>query len=763
MIEKLQDGDLIVTKNYIKESILKELSNQKKLVNCKFIPLDKIKYYMFETPKVQALYYLMKKHSLKIDVAREYIKNIYLDYENIPKYREELKKSNLLERKELPKHKRIIVIGYNEIEPVIKNKLDKLNAIYVEEKAEKYTHKVYQFNTQTEEIVHAANKICDELQNTNIEKIRLVIPNDEYKSEIDRVFKLYGINPDYNQKQSIYSCKTSKDFIENLKKEKNIQKALEKTPKNEIYNQIIDLLNIHSYVKEIDDTYIEIIENEIKNIKKTNKKNTNSLKVISPEEIFSKEKHYYILGLNQNIMPKIHNESGLISDKYKKKLGLFTSVDKNQNETKRIIRILTNYPHIYISYKLQDNYQTYFQSTIISDLNLEIIKNSKIEYNHSNKYNKLELGKMLDNYINYGEEDKELKNLYTTYPNSEYKTYNNEYTNINIDDLKQYLNNNLTLSYSSINNYFLCPFKFYIENILKLNEYETTFPTLIGNLFHHVLEKMYDEEFNLDTTFTEYINKIELTPKDKFYLKKLKTILKQDIEVIKMQDKHTKLKEKLTEKKIKIEKKSKLNVSFVGIVDKISKLDNYIVVTDYKTGGIKPSLDNIDDGLNLQLPTYIYLIKKGINKNYQIVGFYLQKLMHTRQLDQEEDITDNLKLNGYTIDKEEIIQKIDDTYENSTLIKGMKKSQKGFYKYTKLINKENIEKISEIVDTNIDKVIREVEKANFIINPKRLEDKLISCEFCKYKDLCFRKEEDITNLKHKTLEEIVGDKDAKLD
>ena len=763
MIEKLQNGDIIITKNYIKESILKELYNQKRLINCKFISLENLKYYLFDYPKKEALHYLMKKHFLKIDIAQEYIKNIHLDYEKIPNYREELRQNNLLEKKALPHHKRIIVIGYVEIEPIIKNKLDKLNTIYIKEKEEKYTHQVYEFNSQTEEIVHATNKICDELKNINIEKIRLVVPNDEYKSEIDRIFKLFNIKLEYNQSQSIYSCKTTKDFIKNLKKERDIQKALENIQQNEIYSQIIDLLNVHSYIKEVDDAYIEIIENELKKTKIKKSKNTNSLKVISPEEIFSKDIHYYILGLNQNIIPKIHNESGLIPDKYKKNLGLFTSIDKNQNEIKSITRILTNYPHIYISYKLQDNYQNYFPSTIISDLNLKIVKNSKIEYNHSDNFNKLELGKMLDNYINYSEEDKELKNLYITYPNSEHKTYNNEYTNINLDDLKQHLNDHLTLSYSSMNNYFLCPFKFYIENILKLNDYETTFPILIGNLFHHALEKIYDENFDLDNLFTEYLKEIELTPKEKFYINKLKNILMQDIEVIKMQDNHTLLKEKLREKKIIIEKKSKLNVSFIGIVDKISKLENYIVVTDYKTGGVTPSLDNIDDGLNLQLPTYIYLIKKGINKNYKIVGFYLQKLLHSKPLDQEENIIDNLKLNGYTINKEEIIKKIDDTYENSKIIKGMKKSSNGFYKYTKLINKENIDKISEIVDKNIDKVIRGVETTNFKINPKRLEDKLVSCEFCKYKDLCFRKEEDITNLKHKTLEEIVGDKDAKLD
>ena len=290
-----------------------------------------------------------------------------------------------------------------------------------------------------------------------------------------------------------------------------------------------------------------------------------------------------------------------------------------------------------------------------------------------------------------------------------------------------------------MNNFFLCPFKFYIENILKINKRENTFPILIGNLFHHILQNLYNEDFNLDTLFTNY----------------LKDIIKQDIEVIKMQDNNTKFKTKQTEKRITLQKTN--NIKFTGIVDKISQLDNYIIITDYKTGTPNTTLDNIEDGLNMQLPVYIYLIKKGLDKEKQIVGFYLQKLIN-KSFTEEENIN-NLKLNGYTINNEEIIQKIDNTYEDSKLIKGMKKTKTNFYSYTKLITEQEIKKIEEITEKNINKVIKAVEEADFKINPKRLNNELISCKYCKYKDLCFYKEEDITNLKQKPFKEI-GDENA---
>ena len=54
-----------------------------------------------------------------------------------------------------------------------------------------------------------------------------------------------------------------------------------------------------------------------------------------------------------------------------------------------------------------------------------------------------------------------------------------------------------------------------------------------------------------------------------------------------------------------------------------------------------------------------------------------------------------------------------------------------------------------------------IRNADFRINPKRIGKDLIGCEFCKYKDICFRREEDIISLKeYKNLEFLGGEDDA---
>lgn len=94
----------------------------------------------------------------------------------------------------------------------------------------------------------------------------------------------------------------------------------------------------------------------------------------------------------------------------------------------------------------------------------------------------------------------------------------------------------------------------------------------------------------------------------------------------------------------------------------------------------------------------------------------------------------------------------------------MATTSKGFAHYAKLFNDDDIEKIDAIVEERINEVVEAVEEGNFPINPKRLKGELIGCEFCKYKELCYRKEEDIVDLEYKTRKEILGDDDnAKMD
>ena len=405
-------------------------------------------------------------------------------------------------------------------------------------------------------------------------------------------------------------------------------------------------------------------------------------------------------------------------------------------------------------------------------MGLEVVIEEVNPYNYSHLYNKINLGSFLDRYLKYNEKNDYLKDLMTSYPDINYNTYDNRYIKVEFDDLYKYLNGKSNLSYSAMNNYYLCAFRFYIANILKLDPFVDTFAAFLGSLFHDCLSKMYNEGFDLRTEYDKYLEKRELTNKEKFYVDNLYTTLEFIIKTIREQESKSMYDKTLTETRLNLRKEGKITINFLGFVDKIKYLEDndgkYLVaIIDYKTGYVPTTLDNINYGLHLQLPVYIYLTKRGLHKDIKITGFYLQKILNGKTVDSdsfEEDSKKALKLDGYSIDSEEELIKFDRTYTKSDVIKGMATTSKGFSHYAKLFNDSDIEKIDRIVDERINEVVEAIWNGDFPINPKRVKGELIGCEFCKYKEICYRREEDIVDLEYKTREDILGgDLNAKVD
>ncbi len=764
MLEKIPNHSLVIIPNNLKNKLLKEISQNKKLINIKMMTKEEFIQNYYGKIKPEATYFLMKEFHLNFSVAQKYLKNIFINHPKIKKYYDYLMANNLIEKNPLFNPKNITIIGYPDLEPYLLNELKKYNLNITEETKNDYLPKVYEFSTMQDEIAYVATQIAENLKTKSPSEIFITGLTNDYIPELKRIFSLYKIPLNINNKISIYSTSAVQTFLKNLTENKDLNIALEKTPNGEVKNKIIDLLN--RYNLPVDETYLTIIKEKLKKLTIPAKKYDNAVNVISLNEINDKDKIYYILGFNQELIPKIYKDDDLIADDEKPQYNLLTSTKKNIIQKKVTERLIKSSPNITITYKLKDTFSTYYPSSLISELNLEVIKNPDIKYIYSNLFNKLTLSKYLDDYLNYNQKDKNLDILWSNYSNIDYGTYDNKYHQINKENLMTYLQNKLTLSYTSLNNYSLCPFKYYANNILKLDPYEETFPILIGNLFHYCLSHLYDENFNLETEYRKYLKDKELSPKEKFYLKRLYKVLEKDIEIIKREETHTTYNKHLTEKKLTISKSQNPEINFTGIIDKVSYNENHAIITDYKTGSVTATLDNLNYSLNMQLPIYLYLIKNS-NLGYNVMGIYLQKLLNTPTLDSEnpdKEIADNLKLSGYTVNDEDIIQEIDDTYENSELIKGLKKTKNGFSSYSKLLNYEDFDKIYQITEDNINKTIKNILEGNFEIKPKRIDNENISCKNCPFKDLCFFKEEDIKNLKNTKITEILGgEENAKMD
>jgi ATP-dependent helicase/DNAse subunit B len=170
----------------------------------------------------------------------------------------------------------------------------------------------------------------------------------------------------------------------------------------------------------------------------------------------------------------------------------------------------------------------------------------------------------------------------------------------------------------------------------------------------------------------------------------------------------------------------------------------------------------------MQLPIYLYLVKNNNIKNSEVIGFYLQKILTgIPKIDKKsivEQKEDALKLQGYTIDEEDLIKEFDSTYDKSKVIKSLGKTQNGFNAYSKILSKRQIESLYNLVDKKIDEAKDKILNTDFEIDPKRVGFNNVSCKYCKYKDICFMNQNNVKILEEiKDLSFLGGDDNANMD
>lgn len=755
MLEQVNNGDLIITEN--KNKVLKYFSSKRKLINLKIMTKQEFVNHYFGKIKNEAIYYLMKKYQYCYDIAVTYLKNFLW----IEELYHELKQNNLIEENPLFKKniKRIVLL--EQVDPFIQKEIEKYEHIEFLEEIQNNNPVIYELETLEEEVNYMFLTISNLLKQTTIQKIYIIDYNKEYQNMIRRYSFLYHIPINFNEGKDIYGLIEVQKFLKSLENN-SLEEALKEITTKEILNIVIDICNQFSDCED-KNIFIEIIKQKIRQTKIYPKKKKNAINIASLEEI-EKDNYYFLIGFNQGIMPLIYKNEDLLSDKEKKKKLIFTSDQKNKLEKMKIIKLIKNTDHLFISYKLKSYSEEYYPSPLIDELELQVCRPNIKNYSYSNLYNQLDLSKKLDSFIKFNEKNLDLNLLYHSYPTIPYLTYDNSYHSIANSDFQKYTNGKLLLSYSSLDHYNRCGFRYYISNLLKLNKYEETFMTLIGNLFHYILSIAFSDNFDFEREFEDYIKDKQLTNKEKFFINKLKEDLKYTIDIIKEQDKTTSLKNALYEQKIFVSQNHKIQVTFMGIIDKLKYCEEngqtIVAIIDYKTGTPDINLNNSIYGIEMQLPIYLYLAKNSKLKNVQIAGFYLQKIIHNKLPYQKENYESAKKklyrLDGYSNDNIEILKQFDSNYSDSSMIKGMKLSSKGFYAYTKVLNQNQMNKLEQLTKEKIKETTDNILNLQFDINPKKIGQNLIGCEFCSFKDICYQREENVVYLKEQNYHDFLG-------
>lgn len=735
---------LIVPQNY-KKRLIKQLSQENKLYSYKILTINEVQKKIFFDYDEQAIYYLVKEKNYTYKNAKELLTNMYYienkDYQNqklnnLVSLKNELFEKKLLKEdslfKEAIQNKNVNIYGFIHIDKWTNRIIEILkkysNVMITPPKENEYIHPVYEFSNIDNEINFVANDIIS--KNLDLNKVYIANINNDNISTIKRIFKNYHLIINLNETKTLYETTEGLKFLQELN--------LENIKNEEIKNSIIKVLNKYSFVKNIEEIH-DILKEEFKITKIKKTKYNNAINEINlKNDIPSDDDTVYLINLNKETIPHNYKDEDYISDSEKMPY-LEKTYEKNNNEFFIWKNIFKNTKNLIITSSKQNLKGGTKTSPLIEELKLEVVKKSYEPSNFSNHNNIYNLGILLDEYVKYGTYNDSIPLLLNTYQDNNYMTYDNTYHNINF----QY--NSLNLSYTKLNSFYECPFKYYCSYILKLDDYQQTFDAYAGSLCHFILQNMFNNNFNFEQTRDKYFkeNPYNFTEENIVFLDKILLELKHVINHINTHLNLTNYKDIECEKNIEIQNNK---IKFTGIIDKIMKYEDKIVIIDYKTGETDIDLRLAPYGLKLQLPIYIYLIKYLYPKS-QIVGIYLQNIIspiinYLPEKTKLDQIDEHLKLNGYTLGNETLISEFDPTYENSEYIKSLSLTQNGFSRFAKLLTEKEFNDLGAFAEDKINEMINNINKANFKIEPKIKGTDNISCKFCKYQSICFKTEKD---------------------
>lgn len=756
---------VIVTNEYNKINILEQLTKEKKFNNNKFFSFKELKKKLFFDYDNRAIFFIMENYNVNINIAKIYLENMYF-LKNIDDkkvrflmdVKKRLDENKLLiyneEFKRYINNQEVIIYGVDELLNWEKLILNGINYKVINKENKNNEVNIYEakdINEEVEFVVTNISKLINEGKNVNNIKI---IASKEYNKYLDFYFGLFNIPINIESENSFYSSNIASKFLK-LYDNLSIEEAIVKLTNEKNINDLINIVN-KSVLVEDKTLRKEFIIEDLKQYKMKNESYKDAVTLHLLDEEFSDEDYVFLLGFNIGNYPKIYKDEDFFSDNVKSNLGLDTSVERNRIEKKKCVNAIKNIHNLIITYNLYNGEKVSYPSVLIEENNYDVLKvqiDRSISY--SRLYSSICYAKDLDNLYKYNDEGKYLS-MYQNNLNISYREFNNKYTKIDKNLLKERLASGFTLSYTSLESFNECGFKYYLSKVMNLDLYLETFKTIIGKIVHHILEIGLESDIDIELEISKFIKDLDFLfgARDLFYIHKLSKELEFLLKYLKEQENFSSLKTYMFEKELCVYKEyDGINVIFKGFIDKVMSTKyndkEVIAVVDYKTGDKNIKLDTLNYGLNIQLPIYLYLLKKTDEfKDSIIAGFYIERVLNNVfNIDKNKSLEDlkkeNLRLQGYTNSNETIISLLDQNYLDSKMVKGLKFKKDGsFYASSKVLSNEDMEKLIITVDEIIDEAIRKIIEGEFFINPKVVNGKNVSCEFCKFKDICFKTKED---------------------
>ncbi len=526
-------------------------------------------------------------------------------------------------------------------------------------------------------------------------------------------------------------------------------------------NLISALENLNDYLD--DEVDLKEVVNILAHLNLTHAKLTmmqDSLQISNLDHaIYDNKKFVYVLGCSNDVLPKPFKINSLINNNDLKKESLIKIIEDHFDEEGHLFYKSLNNKVVTLTYhKLGVDLKLKTKSNYLNDLALENIDEGKL-YDKNLIINDYAL-KLSDDKI------KVSSNEYFSKINDSNKHDLNY--KIDSDVAINLYGNQLKVSPSSIETYAKCAFYHFCNYGLKLRVKEKYFfdNREVGTFVHYILEKIIRNDLNEvnSSNLEEYVykyasvyleknNKI-INNASKFIIEALsknvtliiKNILKEQ-QISKFKPKYFEFKigEDTIVRPIKI-KLDKGELLISGIVDRLDSFEDdknyYYRIIDYKTGEKKFRLDDVLDGLNLQMLLYLLSIKEnaGVFTDKKIIPsallYYpalLKESTASRSLKPSEKnatITEKLKMNGIINRDKNVL----DLLGSDDLGDYIAVTTRGNLNEEKLFGIDNLELLFNNIKETLKRIGNSIISGDIKVNP--IGERIDACAYCKFNSIC---------------------------
>lgn len=749
--------NILISPYNLHSKILKTLRKEDPFFDVKIVTKEEILGQIYGKIDRKFVLDLMNNHNLTYQASREILSYIpYVSSSETPHLEliNQIKKDvEVIKNEYINKafeNSQITVIGYSKFDKELNNALSALGlkAKYLNE-IDKQERIVTTYENIEDEAYGILNKIAKLINNgEDISNIYIFSRSEEHNFFFKKYSKSFGFAVNFDFTEEYSSLESSKIFINNLRDGLSIKEAYENV--SNLYQEVEEVEVLKRFLEEEiqqlpRNQMLDYIVGELKTIKLHSKKFDKAVNIVS-SPVYGENMHIFMVGFNQGTIPTSFKDNTYLNDQEKNIIGLNTTMDKFMMDEDLITQFIYSKNHINISRCKHTRTQNFFPSYLMAKLGFKSV-NAKFDQEiFSIDMVEYYAGKYKDLYSFYRETSPEyfgFKNLAKV----PYFAYDNSFTGADV--IKK--NQDQIYAYSNVKTYNECPFKYYLNRVLRIDPFETNFAIKIGNVSHHIFEKQFEDDFDFEKEWEAALLNDDFSAKEKTILINLKKQIKAASEASVMHYKKY-LGTKDGTKDYKNELKLKIQIddhTFIrGNADKVVIINNnYVFVVDYKTGSETFSPKELEHGESMQLPTYALLLANSEEyKDYQLVGLYINNVIDkSLKITKGENdlISKNLRLKGVTLNDQKIITLIDNTFADGTssFINSIGvKANKELRSDSAVISSDEFENYQQIALNFYKTNDLRIRNNDFQIKPKFFSQNKNACKYCSYKDICYVRE-----------------------